>query len=107
MVEKFEKNDERYLEWVAAHQNGFVVNTDDPLSQDIYPMVHTARHKVISTPARRNYTTGKYIKYCSLDLAALDEYVQKQYGRAPHRCGTCMRKSAPANCSREIHHDAE
>lgn len=92
MIKLFQNDDEGYLAWVAAHQNGFVVNTDNPPSQLTYPMVHVASHNAISSPTRTNYTTAQYIKYCSLNLAALDQYVQKEHGRVLHRCGICMRK---------------
>lgn len=91
MIRKFVNEEAAYLEWIAANATGFVVNTDDPLTQDSYPMVHKAQHKVISSPARTNYTTDRYIKICGLNLDELERFVVEQYGRQLNRCKQCMR----------------
>ncbi|MEO7999386.1 MAG: hypothetical protein ABI852_18185 [Gemmatimonadaceae bacterium] len=93
MVKIFQDNDAGYLEWVAANAHGFVVNTDNPPSQSMYPMVHAAKHKVVSSPARTNYTTDRYIKICGLDLSELDQFVAERYGRVLSRCKQCMGES--------------
>jgi len=90
MIKHFAHDETAYLEWVEANQNGYVVNVDEPRYFPQYPMVHRASHKVISTPARTNYTTGNFIKVCSLDLAALEQWSHEKYGRPLNRCAKCI-----------------
>ena len=92
MIKIYRNDDDGYLAWVLANPNGYVVNTDDPPTSTVYPMVHTARHKVVSSPCRTNYTTDRYVKYCSLDLDELNQYVQDHHKRDLQHCKTCMRK---------------
>jgi hypothetical protein len=89
------KNDEAgYLQWVQQNADGYVVNVDEPLCAPQYPMVHLATHKLISSPARSNYTTGRYFKVCSTDLAALDLWAKKECQRPLTRCAVCSRMAA-------------
>jgi hypothetical protein len=44
----------------------------------------------LSSPARTNYTTGRYFKACSVRLEELEAWGQKKYGRALTRCQVCM-----------------
>lgn len=93
MVKVFQNDDVGYLEWVAKHEHGFVVNTDNPPSQSMYPMVHSAKHKVVSSPTRTNYTTDRYIKICGMELSKLDQFVNERYGRKLSRCQICLGES--------------
>ncbi len=90
MIKHFTNDEAAYLDWVAANQSGYVVNVDEPRSFPQYPMVHRASHRVISTLTRTNYTTGKFMKVCSLDLNALEEWSREKYGRSLNRCAACM-----------------
>lgn len=75
---------------------GFVVNVDVHARYPQYPMVHRATHKLISSPARTNYTSNEYIKLCSNDLSELERMAPEQYGRMLNRCATCMGPSFDA-----------
>ncbi len=90
MVKRFKNDEARYLSWVQGNPTGYVVNVNEPQYASQYPMVHAASHKAISSPARSNYTTGSYIKVCSTDLDALEQWSQGKYGRALTRCARCM-----------------
>jgi hypothetical protein len=90
MIQRFQNDEDAYLRWVQANPDGYVVNVDEPRSFPQYPMVHRASHKVMSTPARTNYTTGDFIKICSMDLNALEQWSQEKYGRSLTRCAGCM-----------------
>ena len=95
-VERFDSDEDSYLAWVAAHPHGFVANVDRAGAIPDYPMVHAATHALISSPRIGNFTTGDYIKLCSADLAALEQYVKTEYGRHPTRCSQCMKTAAPS-----------
>ncbi len=90
MIEQFENDESGYLRWVQANPSGYVVNVDEPQYAPQYPMLHAASHKVISSPTRTNYTTGRYIKFCSVNLEALERWAKDKYGRSLTRCAQCM-----------------
>ena len=90
MIKRFENDEAAYLTWVHANLEGYVVNVDKARSFPQYPMVHRATHRAISTSAWANYTTGQFIKVCSLDLKALEQWSRREYGRALNPCTVCM-----------------
>jgi hypothetical protein len=90
MPQTFVNDENGYLGWVQAHPNGYVVNIDNPQVTPQYPMVHAASHRSMSTPARTNYTTGRYFKVCSEQFEELEAWAQSKYGHALTRCRQCM-----------------
>ncbi len=90
MVMEFRNDEAGYLQWVQANPQGYVVNVDDPNHVPQYPMVHRATHKVISSAARGNYTMAQYVKYCGVDLDALERWSLARYGKPLVRCAQCM-----------------
>jgi hypothetical protein len=90
MIKHFQNAEVSYLHWVQNNQDGYVVNVDVARSFPQYPMVHRATHKALSSPAWTNYTTGKFIKVCSLDLGALEKWARDEYHRPLTRCAVCM-----------------
>jgi hypothetical protein len=62
MLEGFEKDEEGYLDWVRLNQLGFVVNNDQDHVSPVYPMLHRASHRLISSPSRENYTTNRFLQ---------------------------------------------
>lgn len=91
MIEVFDQEEDRYLAWVAAHPDGFVVNVDRNLNFPQYPMVHVATHGLISSPKIGNFTSGAYIKICSTSLAELEAHARTRYDRNLTHCKACMR----------------
>ncbi|MBB5208001.1 hypothetical protein [Chiayiivirga flava] len=90
MVELFDNDETRYLKWVQANPHGFVANVDRAVRMPKYPMVHAATHGSMSSAKIGNFTTGDYIKFCSTDLAALEQYSQTKLDRSLTRCSICM-----------------
>lgn len=90
MVELFDNDETGYLQWVQANPHGFVANVDRARRVPQYPMVHAATHGSMSSSRIGNFTTGDYIKFCSTDLDALEQYSQSEFGRALTRCSQCM-----------------
>lgn len=89
MLERFEKDDEGYLDWVRLNEPGFVVNTDQDHVSTVYPMLHRASHKLISSPSRDNYTTNRFFKVCSDNVKELETWSRAERSRSLTRCKTC------------------
>jgi hypothetical protein len=90
MLKTFRDDETGYLAWVQTHPDGYVVNIDEPPIAPQYPMVHIASHRIISSPTRTNYTTGRYFKVCSTELEELERWAQRKYGRPLTRCRQCL-----------------
>jgi hypothetical protein len=82
----FKNDDEGYLEWVAAHPFGYIVNVDEPQQFANYPMIHGAAHKAMTSSKRSNYTTHQYYKVCGTSLPELEAWSQATFGRKLIRC---------------------
>lgn len=89
-VELFKDRENEYLAWVQSHPDGFVANMDVAERFPTYPMIHRASHGMVSSLKIGNFTTGDYVKYCSVDLAALQRHLQALYGRQATHCAHCM-----------------
>lgn len=90
MVEFFDNDEPGYLRWIHANPDGFVANVDRAGSVSNYPMVHAATHGCVSSPKIGGFTTGNYLKFCSTDVDALNEYSRRRFGRPLTRCSVCM-----------------
>jgi hypothetical protein len=60
MIQVFINDDKGYLRWAARNPNGFIVNADNDFVSLVYPMVHHASHKALTTPKNQNYTTRRF-----------------------------------------------
>jgi hypothetical protein len=80
---EFEDSDTEYLEWLAEHPEGFVVNTGRNRSAD-YMVLHRAACTFISRPFRETapggFTERALIKICADEVPALRQWV-KEHGR--------------------------
>ncbi len=91
MEEIFDKDESGYLQWVATNcARGFVVNTDHHHRSPVYPMVHRATHRAVSSDRRGNYTTGRFFKVCSNDIRDLEQWARRVRNRSLTRCTICM-----------------
>jgi hypothetical protein len=85
----FKDDDRGYLEWVARHPQGFVVNSERQ-PRPSYLRLHRAICATITgTPARGNRWTAEYIKICSDNLAELEAWARGQTGGELHPCPSC------------------
>jgi ADP-ribosylglycohydrolase len=93
-IEEFRDDDTGYLNWIAAHQDGFVLN----IRRDLNPgdaKLHRASCGYVSgqNPLRGPWT-DRYIKFCSLELAALEEGAPPtRTGEPINRCRRCWPSS--------------
>ena len=91
MEEVFDKEESLYLRWAAEHQNdGFIVNTDHDHRSPVYPKVHRATHRLVTSMRIGNFTTGRFFKVCSTEMSDLEAWARRERARSLTRCGTCM-----------------
>jgi len=87
-MEQFVDDDPGYLDWVARHPDGFVINTGRAPTVS-YLMLHRAQCRTITgRPARGTTFTGDYAKVCS-GREELEAFAQQLGGR-PQPCGLCL-----------------
>jgi hypothetical protein len=75
----FINEDEAYLHWLDQNPDGVVLNTRRRPSAE-YLKLHRASCLFVSTSKRQNWTTGQYIKICSLDKKELADWVRTEFG---------------------------
>lgn len=85
-------DDDSYLAWVEANEDGFVVNAENPPRADTV-RVHRANCRHITTPARSNWTTTGYMKICSNVMEELDEWAARAVGALPD-CASCKQRDS-------------
>jgi hypothetical protein len=84
-VEKFQDRDDDYLNWVKAHDTGYVINVARSELGDA--KLHSATcYTIISRPP----FTGPYIKICSTALGDLDRWAVEHPGAVVERCLKCQ-----------------
>ena len=80
---EFEGDDDKYLQWIARHPYGYVINTPRSMPPD-YMLLHRSSCSTISeytgTAKRGGFTERDYIKICSDDIDSLRSWV-RQNGR--------------------------
>ena len=82
---KFVDDEAGYLQWLDAHPQGFVVNTNRaPNSR--YLKLHRTACKHIGRDGQGNYTRGSYIKMCSEDSTELRRLADKIGGALGEGC---------------------
>lgn len=88
-VEAFRDDDTGYLEWLAEHPRGFVLNTNRSPRPD-YLILHRATCRTIrGKPTRGGPWTGPYIKVCADDPLDIAAWAGARVGARPRRCRVC------------------
>jgi hypothetical protein len=91
-VERFVDDDPGYLDWLARHPDGFVINTGRTPTA-AYLMLHRAGCGSIGgKPARGTTFTGEYAKVCG-DREELEGFARQLRGEAKP-CGLCLSRLA-------------
>jgi len=94
MYEVFVDDETGYLNWLAGHPNGYVINIGrDRQRTAYYPTLHRAGCNTIARVPPGNYTTENYIKVCSDSVAGLATWISQHVnpgdGGFQRMCGTC------------------
>jgi len=93
-VSIFRDDEDGYLDWLAAHPAGFVLNAARSPGPS-YLILHRAACRTISgRPTRGGPWTGPYIKICSADELHIAAWAGREVGGAPKRCGVCLPRQA-------------
>ena len=87
LVQQFRDAEADYLGWLAAHPDGYVLNSGRNPNPD-YLILHRAGCKSIST-TWSNYTTRNYIKTCGDSRDELTQWAILEVGGQPRDCGLC------------------
>ena len=86
---EFRDDDAGYLDWLAAHPGGYVINIARSLNAT-QACVHHAGCWTISGESRRGSAwTGPYVKVCAEQLAELEQWAIDRVGEPIPRCRTC------------------
>src|ERR1700722_11210779 len=88
-VREFRDDDDGYLEWIAAHPDGYVINI---LSS--HNAMAARMHRADCWTINRQTTSGKawtdqYVKVCAKHVAELDNWANDRVGESIPRCGIC------------------
>jgi hypothetical protein len=63
----FDKDETGYLGWAITNQkNGYIVNTDHDHRSAVYPMVHRATHRLVTSAKIGNFTTDASSRFVPL-----------------------------------------
>ena len=89
-MEVFRDDDEGYRRWIAAHPEGYVVNTYRTPTAG-YLMLHRAACRVGILPWQHRNPTRAYTKWCSLDRQELANHLQQVAGGSLSEASCCFR----------------
>jgi hypothetical protein len=88
-VELFRDDDAGYLQWLADHPHGFVLNAARSPRPN-YLILHRADCRTINgRPRRSGPWTGPYVKVCADDPLDVAAWAGATVGAAPRRCQVC------------------
>jgi hypothetical protein len=94
-VQRFVDDDDGYLRWLAAHGDGFVLNTERP-PKPSYLVLHRASCPKITRLQRgASRWTRDYIKFCG-HRAELEAFARHEIGGEPRCCGICATSRSAA-----------
>ena len=85
----FTDNDAGYLAWLDANPAGFVVNTLRNPNPNNLVLHHTSCRTITGQPTRGSGWTGAYVKVCSTDVDALQDWARREVGGELRPCGIC------------------
>jgi len=88
-VESFVDDDIGYLQWLAAHPDGFVMNTHRNPTPTYLVLHRTGCHTISGIPARGSRWTGDCIKICG-KRHELEEFARRNVGGEAGACGLCF-----------------
>lgn len=90
----FIDDDNGYMAWIRTNPAGFVLNSYRSPNPD-YVMLHKATCGWIQRPIKHgDRLTDTYIKICSGNLHALNDWSREQAKVEAHPCGLCKPQSA-------------
>jgi hypothetical protein len=73
---KFQDDDAGYLQWVAQHASGFVLNCERHPKPDYLTLHAVSCHSITGEQPADRHWTMKYIKVCADDVADIEAWVR-------------------------------
>jgi hypothetical protein len=103
-MRRFVKDDQGYVDWLASHPGGYVLNTYAHVTSD-YLILHRAACRTVNRPldGDRSWTIA-YGKSCSDDRQELEAWAIREVGKPVSPCGICMRESGSARPAKTYGH---
>ncbi|MGO9972243.1 MAG: ADP-ribosylglycohydrolase family protein [Solirubrobacteraceae bacterium] len=99
-VQEFRDDDQGYLQWIAAHQDSYVINIRAGLNP-ADARLHDASCRTIGGEIPHGAAwTGPYVKICAEKLGELEEWAIQHAGGPITLCGTCYPSRDPAEVKR-------
>jgi hypothetical protein len=89
-IHEFRDDDQGYLEWLARHNDGYVVNINRSFSATDARLHQADCSELTRDPGEGKARTGSYIKICSTSASELDQWAAQRVPEAIRRCGTCQ-----------------
>jgi hypothetical protein len=86
---EFRDDDAGYLAWLAAHQDGYVVNVARSHTASDARLHHVGCRTISSESPPKGTWTGAYVKVCADRMHALEQWAIDHVSRPIKRCGTC------------------
>jgi len=90
VVIQYIDNEEGYLNWVAQHPDGFLINCYRNETPD-YLWLHRTTCGHIKSPKRKNYTTRGFKKVCSDNRKELADWAANEVCGVLNRCRCCKK----------------
>lgn len=89
-MERFVDDDNGYLQWLAAHPDGFVLNAERRPAPG-YLVLHRATCRTVNAvPARGLRWTADYTKLCGTQTE-LEQFARQDIGGTANPCRICIR----------------
>ncbi len=86
----FVNDDDGYLDWLAAHQDGFIVNAYVKPTADYLMLHHATCHTISGKPARGDsWTTRGFTKICAASIRELADWARQETGGSLQPCTFC------------------
>ena len=91
-MKRFSKDDPGYVAWLAAHPDGYVLNTYAHVTS-AYMILHCASCRTVNRPAApgRSWTYA-YAKACSNDRAEIEGWVLHETGKTEIGRASCRER---------------
>ncbi len=83
-------DDDLYLNWVNQNPDGFVINASRKPAAS-YLKLHRATCHSLNKQNVLNWTTGDYLKACSLESQELVQWSEHWFKTKPDDCSFCMK----------------
>jgi hypothetical protein len=94
-VQEFRDDDSGYLRWVSVNPRGFVINIRRNLNPIDARTHHASCRTISGENPRAGPWTGMYIKLCSADVGALDQWATEHLSGPITGCRVCESQSNP------------